>query len=312
MSKNTPAPSFSDIFTSLKGAVDAGRKRASDIETQIEKIRADADTQIAKLRSEHEKVLADNARAESGLAAMEGSSGKSKPGPKPAAKKAAAKKTAPKVTAKKAAASAPTATPKVKAKPGPKPGLKKTTPKAVAAKAPKAKATATAKKASTPKATAKKASASTAAANTSNAAEGRRAVARGDRPTMKEAMAIVIGTAKCTSEDVVKGLEKKGWLPNAENPQQYVSYMLSSNKDTFERVERGIYKVREGVTFTKKAKKAEAAAPAAKKTAPAAAAAPAAKATAPAGNGKKSTDDELGDLGIKTGGNVASNPFANA
>lgn len=311
MSKNTNTPSFSDIYASLKGALEVGRKRATDIEGQIEAIEADAAAKVTKLRAEREKVLADNDRAESGLAAMQGD--------KPTvAKKTAAKKTAPVKAAKKTAASA---TPAPKAKPGPKPKAKAATPKATAktvakatkATTPKVTAKAVAKKAA-PKATAKKAAKKTAAAKASNAAEGRRAVARGDRPTMREAMAIVIGSGQMEAAEIVEGLKKRNWMPNAEDPQQYVSYMLASNKPTFERISRGVYKVREGATFTKKAKKAEKAEAKKTETKKAAPAAPSPKAAAPkaaaANTGKKTTDEELGDLGLKTGGNVASNPFA--
>jgi hypothetical protein len=78
------------------------------------------------------------------------------------------------------------------------------------------------------------------------AAEGRRAVARGDRPPLKEAMAIVSGNDKVTSLTVVNRLKDKGWLPNAANPRSYISYMFSSNKDVFENVRRGVYRVVEG------------------------------------------------------------------
>ena len=86
--------------------------------------------------------------------------------------------------------------------------------------------------------------------NTSNAAEGRRAVARGDRPPMKEAIATVMGKASMGAPAVVEGLKKRDWLPNSKDPQQYVSYLLSSYKDVFKRLKRGLYKVRSG---TKKA-----------------------------------------------------------
>lgn len=293
-SKTTQAPTFANIYNGLKAALAEGEKRDREITAQIE-----------ALSKEQEKVRGDNARARSGLDAMT-EKGSSKPNGKAAAKpapaKAAAKKPAPKAAAKPAA------------KPGPAKGQKKAAvkaAKAAAKAAPKAakaapatKKPAAAKKQPVTKAApkaapAKKAAKKTAAkagkVNTSNAAEGRRAVARGDRPPMKEAMATVMGKQQMGAADVVAGLEKKGWMPNAEDPQQYVSYMLSSNKDVFERVERGLYKVRDGVEFGKKKAKGEAK--------------PAAAPKANAGS-KKSTDEELKDLGISKGANVASNPFA--
>lgn len=73
--------------------------------------------------------------------------------------------------------------------------------------------------------------------------EGRRAVAEGDRPPVKEAMATVMGDRAMRSPEIVAALEARGWLPNSENPQQYISFMLSSSIDVFERVERGVYRV---------------------------------------------------------------------
>jgi cell division protein FtsB len=173
--------------------------------------------------------------------------------------------------------SAPTAAP-VKAaakKPGPKPGLKKKAAdpaakpvaKAVAKKAAAPKAKAVAKKAkkaaAAPKktATAKKPAPKKAAAAakpsksvSSAVAEGRRAVARGDRPPMKEAIARVMGKSTLDAATVIKGLTEKGWLPNTapEKTQQYISYILSSSVEVFERIERGKYKVKDGVTFVHK------------------------------------------------------------
>lgn len=82
-------------------------------------------------------------------------------------------------------------------------------------------------------------------------AEGRRAVARGDRPPIKEAIARVLGKKEMDASSIVKGLAAKGWLPNTrpEKTQQYISFILSSTIDVFERVARGQYKVRKEVHF---------------------------------------------------------------
>jgi hypothetical protein len=127
--------------------------------------------------------------------------------------------------------------------------------KAVAKKAKKAaaapKKTATAKKPAPKKAAA---AAKPSKSVSSAVAEGRRAVARGDRPPMKEAIARVMGKSTLDAATVIKGLTEKGWLPNTapEKTQQYISYILSSSVEVFERIERGKYKVKDGVTFVHK------------------------------------------------------------
>lgn len=120
----------------------------------------------------------------------------------------------------------------VRRKPGPKPGAKRGRPA-------KAKAETTA---SRPK---KKAEGG------SRAVEGRRAVARGERPTIKDAIIQVIGGDVCNAIEVYERLHAKGWLPNATEPRQYISFVLSSTKSkdgkpVFERVQgkgRGYYRV---------------------------------------------------------------------
>lgn len=195
----------------------------------------------------------------------------------------------------------PSAPVAVKKKPGPKPGLKKASPAKAAAKPVKvAKATpkkaaakkakvaktaapkvkkAAAKKAAPKKAAAKKAAAKPSKSVSSAVAEGRRAVARGDRPPMKEAIARVMGKATMDAASVIQGLTEKNWLPNTppEKTQQYISYILSSNDSVFIRVERGKYKVKEGVTFVHKTKAPKAKAAPKKESAPAATAAAAPK-----------------------------------
>lgn len=107
-----------------------------------------------------------------------------------------------------------------------------------APKAPKAKAPKVAK-------TAKRVQTVTSQSK-KNAAAGRQAVARGERPTLKEAMKTVMGKKAMNAEQVVEGLKERKWLPTSRNPRQYISYMFSSNTpDVFERAkERGFYRVR--------------------------------------------------------------------
>lgn len=73
---------------------------------------------------------------------------------------------------------------------------------------------------------------------------GRREVARGDRPHIKAAIALVMADQVMTAGEVVAALKEKDWLPNTapEKTQQYISYVLSSTPLVFERVERGKYK----------------------------------------------------------------------
>lgn len=84
-------------------------------------------------------------------------------------------------------------------------------------------------------------------------AEGRRAVAEGRRPPIKDAISKVMGNRTMAIVDVFNGLKEKGWLPNSNEPRQYISYLLSTSKDRFERAPnggRGIYRVKSGATTT--------------------------------------------------------------
>lgn len=171
---------------------------------------------------------------------------------------------------------------------------KKVTPakKAVmkAAKKPVAKAKA---------APAKKVSAKTRAAR---AIEGRRAVASGARPPLKEAMTRVMGSKTMNGDEILKLLNAKGWGPNSSNPVQHIKWTLSTEKTLFERVptvngkaQRGFYKVKAKATAEpstngngKKAPKVEPV------TTTAAPATPAPVAAAPT----KSAEDLLADMGV--------------
>jgi hypothetical protein len=81
-----------------------------------------------------------------------------------------------------------------------------------------------------------------------NVAEGRKAVANGERPPLKKAVAMVMGDKVMNARDVVGALEEKGWAPASNNPYQYVSFVLASNRpEVFERTgKRGYYRVRPG------------------------------------------------------------------
>jgi len=130
-------------------------------------------------------------------------------------------KAAPKAKAK-AASKAPA---KAKAEP-------KTAPKKAKAE-PKAKAAPKAKPAKPTKEEGK-----------GNISKGRRAVARGDRPKLVDSVAIVMGKEVMSAAEVIEGLKKRGWTPEASNLPAYISFVLSSNQeDVFERTGRGRYKV---------------------------------------------------------------------
>ncbi|MGH7295224.1 MAG: hypothetical protein ACRELB_09835, partial [Polyangiaceae bacterium] len=70
------------------------------------------------------------------------------------------------------------------------------------------------------------------------------------RPPIKRAMMEVMARETMSAKEVNGALQAKGWLPDSSEPRAYVSYLLSSLKDTFERVEGkpGCYRVRDGVT----------------------------------------------------------------
>lgn len=212
-----------------------------------------------------------------------------------APKAASAKKTA-KATATVKKAKKKKAAKTVAKKAAPK---AKTKAKAKSKAAPKAKAKAKAKsKAKTRKKPTKKAVA--------NAAAGREAVASGARPPLKKAIATIIGTKVMDAGQVLAGLEEKGWVPSAGNPRQYLSFVLSSSKDWFERTEkRGEYRVRPNAPVKDGSAKKKSKAKATKKKA--AAKAPATTPTATTA----AVDSKLGDLGLGNS-NVQPNPFANA
>lgn len=139
--------------------------------------------------------------------------------------------------------------------------------------------------------------------------------AKGERPTLVEAIKIVMGNKTMNAEAVLAALTEKGWAPGAQDKKTYTSYLLSSNKDIFGRVPekgRGFYCVLDQVKAPAKAEapKAEKKAEASKAEAEAPKAE--AKAEAPKAEKKpakdKTADDKiLADLGVKSPD--AANPF---
>lgn len=87
--------------------------------------------------------------------------------------------------------------------------------------------------------------------NNSRAAQGRRDVAAGLRPKIKQAMMLVMGDRTTNASVIYEELKVRDWLPNSNDPRAYIAYLLSSLKDAFERVEgrgRGFYRVRPAET----------------------------------------------------------------
>lgn len=154
-----------------------------------------------------------------------------------------------------------------------------TTPAAAAAAAP----VAAAGKGKKAKAT-KKAAATTAKAAAPRVASG------GALPPLHERLKIVIGADQVTIAEAIDRLKAhdKKWLPQSDDLKAYISLVLSTHtKDLFERVSRGIYKVRKG-----------AAGPGVKKAV-----------TAKATNGAQNPAN--GAVGIEDlGSNVLDNPFS--
>lgn len=118
-------------------------------------------------------------------------------------------------------------------------------PKAKAAPAPAPKAPKAAKAKPAAVAKAKVAKPAKKPAGKGNAiAEGRRAVASGARPKLVDALGIVMGSETMTASQILEALNGRGWTPGAAQPQAYISYTLSDNKEIFARVKRGEYKVK--------------------------------------------------------------------
>jgi len=262
--------------TTLKAAL-------KDLETEGRVLKKEYDDNFVSLKKRHAAVQMELDRLDKATTAV--ASPVKKAAPKKVAKKAPKKPAKAKVAAKK-----------VKAKAAAKTTAKKA-PKKVAAKAKGKTKGKTAKKA------AKKSTKSKAAAIAA-ATKGRRAVAEGLRPPLKEAIATVMGKTTMDAGQVIDGLKKRSWMPDAEDERGYISYALSSNKSVFERVQRGQYKVRAGVTFSKWTPKKKAAG---KK---AAAKTTAAKAVAPPVSAEG--QQALTDIGVGANNNIEPNPFLNA
>lgn len=237
----------------IKNFRDRLAKEVTDGKKQYDQMAANLRSLAEKVKAS-EVVLAEKMKHLAGLDALLRDS-VSTPAPTPVAKA----KTAVKTTAKAEKATKKTA----------KKAEKVVEVKKADSKTPKTK---------TPKAKGKR-------ATQSLAAEGRRAVAEGKRPPIKDAIAKVMGTKTMSIDDIFEGLKAKTWLPNSSEPRQYIAYLLSTSKDRFERVAsagRGFYRAKSGDT------KAE----------PVAKTAPKAEPVAKTENHTTSTDEILANAGV--------------
>jgi hypothetical protein len=70
----------------------------------------------------------------------------------------------------------------------------------------------------------------------------------GKRLTLPEAVAQSIhGKKSFDSQTVVEAMKRRGTLPKVENVKNYISTVLSTHKDRFKRLERGVYCLKEPV-----------------------------------------------------------------
>lgn len=251
-------------------------KLFSDLErtkAELEKIKNEKLAIFEKAKIDLAEALDNLNKFNQVFAKVEAPKQRKKPGPKPGAKRGRPKKVAAPVKAK------------VKGKPGPKPKAKAKPAKPV--KKAKAKPV---KKGRKPR------------NKNPRAAEGRAAVARGDRPPIKEAVRTVMSNKTMNAGEILDLVKAKKWTPNANDPKGYIAYILSANKDTFERVPakgRGFYRVLGANNGKPKAEAPAETKPAKGKPGPKP---KAAKAEADA----KNTDAILAEAGVGTGDSLFS------
>jgi hypothetical protein len=68
---------------------------------------------------------------------------------------------------------------------------------------------------------------------------------------MLDKVMMVVGKREFGIPDVIAGLKERGWLPATDKSTNYISLILGSNPEVFERVARGRYKVKPGVKLGK-------------------------------------------------------------
>jgi len=113
-------------------------------------------------------------------------------------------------------------------------------------------------------------------------------VASDDRmPPLRERLKIVMGEDSVSIQEAIDRLNAKdpAWVPDSTDLKGYISLALSTHKDVFERVRRGVYSVRKNAAAVAK---------------------PVRKASSKNGHGAANGAGSLEELGS----NVAENPFA--
>lgn len=73
--------------------------------------------------------------------------------------------------------------------------------------------------------------------------KSRKAVAHGQRPTMRDLVSGVMGKDVMSPGGIVERLQAKGEMPESRDPKQYINYTLCHYTDRFKRVSRGKYQV---------------------------------------------------------------------
>ncbi len=67
---------------------------------------------------------------------------------------------------------------------------------------------------------------------------------------LKDAMVSIMGKKTMHIEQIVSALIEQNLMPKSQRPKAYVTVIASSNKNVFERVDRGMYRVCRGVKLT--------------------------------------------------------------
>lgn len=75
------------------------------------------------------------------------------------------------------------------------------------------------------------------------------AVSRGERLPFKSLVALAVkGKKSFTIDNVIDGMKRQKTVPESKNIRAYVATALKTYEDTFERIERGVYRLRRGAS----------------------------------------------------------------
>lgn len=73
------------------------------------------------------------------------------------------------------------------------------------------------------------------------------AVSRGDRLPFKSLVALAVkGKKNFTIDNVIEGMKRQKTEPESKNIRAYIATALKTYEDTFERIERGLYRLKPG------------------------------------------------------------------